>query len=46
MRAPCAAGSRVRELMAEARVGRLRTVRPQVISTRVLFVKVRKRAEG
>lgn len=36
MRAPHAAGSGVRELMADARVGRLRTVRPQVISTRVL----------
>lgn len=41
-----AAGCGVRELMADARVGRLRTVRPQVISTRVLSVKVTKGAEG
>lgn len=46
MRAPGAAGPGVRELMAEPRVGRLRTVRLQGISTRVLFVKVRNGAEG
>lgn len=46
MRARRAAGHRVRELMAEARVGRWRTVRPQVISARALFVKVRKGGRG
>lgn len=46
MRAPGAAGPRVRELMAEPRVGRLRTVRLQGISARVLFLKVRNGAEG
>lgn len=39
-------GPGVRELMAGARVGRLRTVRPQVISARVLFFFLSRSGRG